>query len=284
MTPHPPVAAPCVSCGAALHGPFCHECGEKALHPGHDFSIRHFLEETVEGFLHLDSRLLRSLRGLLTRPGFLTAEFIAGRRVPYMKPLPLFFVIALIFYLFFPTASAFFSNPGDMNRSYANGGRIANTFHVNTPGMIAARAAAHHTDPDSFVVAVARDHAAPKSKAWLFVIVPAWALGLWALFGWRQRWLVPHLVFALHGLAFFMLADLIGLGVANGVFRLHQLGDDYLVVLLAAMTGWCVLAVRRAYGLRMVTAVPLGIAASAVFFLALDLYRQAITIWAIWVS
>ncbi len=238
----------------------------------------------MEGFLHLDSRLLRSLRGLLTRPGFLTAEFIAGRRVPYMKPLPLFFVIALIFYLFFPTASAFFSNPGDMNRSYANGGRIANTFHVNTPGMIAARAAAHHTDPDSFVVAVARDHAAPKSKAWLFVIVPAWALGLWALFGWRQRWLVPHLVFALHGLAFFMLADLIGLGVANGVFRLHQLGDDYLVVLLAAMTGWCVLAVRRAYGLRMVTAVPLGIAASAVFFLALDLYRQAITIWAIWVS
>lgn len=275
--------APCVSCGTPRTGLYCAHCGEKALHPDHDFSVRHFAEEAVEGFLHLDSRVLRSLRGLMFRPGFLTAAFVAGRRVPYMKPLSLFFVVALLFYFFFPTTSAFYANPGDLNRAYRDGGRLANTFHVNTPALVAARAAARQADPDSFVVAVAHEHAAPMSKAWLFLVAPAWALGLWALLGWRQRWLVPHLVFALHGLAFFMLLDLVGLGVAR-LLGYAQLGDRYLMILVAVMTVWCVAAVRQAYGLQRKTAAPLGVAAAAVFFLAVNLYRQGITIWAIWRS
>jgi len=41
---------------------------------------RALLKEAVEDFWHVDSRLWRSLRALVVKPGFLTVEFLAGRR------------------------------------------------------------------------------------------------------------------------------------------------------------------------------------------------------------
>jgi hypothetical protein len=90
----------CASCGVAFTGKYCHDCGEKKLSPDKDFSVWHFLKETFENFTHLDSKLLRSIWFLHVKPGFLTAEFTAGRRVRYMKPIPLFAIAALIFYFF----------------------------------------------------------------------------------------------------------------------------------------------------------------------------------------
>ena len=89
---HPTPAAPvsCASCAAALAGPYCHACGEKLVDPEHDFSVRHFLEEAVEGFTHFDSRVARTFTALFAQPGHLTAELIAGRRVGYLKPIPMF--------------------------------------------------------------------------------------------------------------------------------------------------------------------------------------------------
>lgn len=272
----------CVTCGAALGGSFCSQCGEKVLHAEHDYSVRHFVEESAEGFLHLDSRFLRTLRLLLMRPGFLTAEFVSGRRVPYMKPISMFFVVALAFYLLFPAATAFFSNPGDLSSGFQSGSRWSNTLQVDPDALVRTRAAASHQDPGTYAMKLAQEHAAPRSRAWLFMIVPAWGLALWALLGWRQKWLVPHLVFALHGLAFFMLLDLAGLGFILLLLRMRTVGDGYVYFLLAAMTLWCVLAVRRTYGLTVAVAMPLGIAAAAFFFVALGLYRQLITLWTLW--
>jgi hypothetical protein len=48
---------------------------------------------------HADSRLWRTLWYLLARPGFLTREFFAGRRVRYLPPFRLYLVISLVFFL-----------------------------------------------------------------------------------------------------------------------------------------------------------------------------------------
>ena len=54
-------------------------------------------------FLHdltdLDSRVWRTLIALLTKPGKLTNEFIAGRRTLYLPPFRLYLVLSLIFFL-----------------------------------------------------------------------------------------------------------------------------------------------------------------------------------------
>lgn len=88
----------CPNCGTPISGHnFCANCGQK----NHDLNIplKHLIEETLEGFLHLDSKSLTTLKALIVRPGHLTAEFIQGRRMSYVAPVRLYVFISFFFFL-----------------------------------------------------------------------------------------------------------------------------------------------------------------------------------------
>jgi hypothetical protein len=89
-------AAPrrCENCGSPLYGTHCYACGQpiKGM-------VRHFssiLGDFVDTVFNIDSRVLRTLGPLLTRPGFLSLEYFAGRRVRYVTPMRLFLFLSLI--------------------------------------------------------------------------------------------------------------------------------------------------------------------------------------------
>lgn len=84
----------CENCGRALLGEYCYACGQpvKGL-------VRHFssiIGDFADSVLNLDTRLPRTLWPLLARPGFLTTEYFAGRRVRYVSPVRLFVFISII--------------------------------------------------------------------------------------------------------------------------------------------------------------------------------------------
>jgi hypothetical protein len=272
----------CANCSTELQGKFCYKCGEKQVDPDRDFSALHFFKETLESLLHLDSKILRTFWCALVKPGMLTAEFIAGRRTPYVKPIPLFFISGLIFYLFFPTVSTFYSNPGDLNNGYRTGNWVSNSFHFDTPSLIAQKAAALNLDPEVLVQKVGKEVAASRAKAYLFVMIPFLGAFFWFLFYRRQPWLVPHFILALHWLVFFILSDLISLSILVYVFRLKQLGDFFVLYLITIMMMWSVFAIRRVYQVRWARAIVSGFIATAAFFVIFSLYRQAITLWSLW--
>ena len=88
----------CTNCGTALTGPYCSHCGQRHhTHPVH--SLRHFIQEATEDLTHADSRLWQTVHALLLRPGFLTEEFLAGRRARYLPPVRLYLVVSVIFFL-----------------------------------------------------------------------------------------------------------------------------------------------------------------------------------------
>ena len=70
----------CVACGADLSGRFCAACGEAATH--HDYSLKHFGEEALETFAHLDGRVFSTFRSLIARPGLLASNFLVPMPVP----------------------------------------------------------------------------------------------------------------------------------------------------------------------------------------------------------
>jgi Protein of unknown function (DUF3667) len=79
----------CANCGVALAGDYCHGCGEKRP-DARDISVKHFVAEAAGELTSVEhSKLWRTLRALLFRPGFLTAEYFSGRRSRYLKPLNL---------------------------------------------------------------------------------------------------------------------------------------------------------------------------------------------------
>jgi hypothetical protein len=88
----------CANCGTLLTGKYCGACGQRHHdHPVHDFW--HFIHEATEDLTHADSRLWQTLIALLFRPGFLTREFLEGRRARYLPPVRLYLVVSVIFFV-----------------------------------------------------------------------------------------------------------------------------------------------------------------------------------------
>ena len=57
------------------------------------------LEEGLEGILHFDSKVFKTLGLLLFKPGALTKRFLEGHRVPYVPPIRLYVFISFLFFL-----------------------------------------------------------------------------------------------------------------------------------------------------------------------------------------
>ena len=49
----------CLNCGAALEGPFCQSCGQKASSAR--LGVHDVLHEAAHGFLHLDGKIITLL-------------------------------------------------------------------------------------------------------------------------------------------------------------------------------------------------------------------------------
>jgi hypothetical protein len=116
-------SAACENCNAPLQGPFCHSCGQTAHSPVRSFA--HALEEVFESFWHLDGRIFRTVRRLLS-PGALAGDYLAGRRAPYVAPMRLFVVLCVL--TFFVGKVVDFGNGAGMPPVQVNGAGLSGDF------------------------------------------------------------------------------------------------------------------------------------------------------------
>lgn len=85
----------CLNCGAALAGPYCHECGQHA-HVHRTLSA--FFHDFAHGVLHFEGKIFRTLPLLAWKPGELTRRYIDGQRASFVSPIALFlFCVFLLF-------------------------------------------------------------------------------------------------------------------------------------------------------------------------------------------
>jgi hypothetical protein len=96
----PPPAAPqwaskaCANCGAPMHGPYCYACGQPEK--GMIRQLASVMHDVLDTVFNIDSRVFRSILPLYFRPGYLTLEYFAGRRVRYVTPFRLFFFLCIV--------------------------------------------------------------------------------------------------------------------------------------------------------------------------------------------
>jgi hypothetical protein len=89
----------CLNCGTALMpgARFCSQCGQDTAN--HPPSLMEFAHEFVGHYIALEGTLWKSLWGLMARPGFLTREYLAGRKQRYVLPLRLLLTLGLLFFM-----------------------------------------------------------------------------------------------------------------------------------------------------------------------------------------
>lgn len=90
----------CLNCGAEVKGRFCHICGQENIETRETLwgLITHFVYDIV----HFDGKFFSTLRHLLFRPGFVSLQYVQGRRASYIHPIRMYvFTSALFFIVFF---------------------------------------------------------------------------------------------------------------------------------------------------------------------------------------
>jgi hypothetical protein len=86
----------CLNCGAEVAGLHCPTCGQSS--EVHVLSMHEVAGDVTHSLLHLDSRVWKTLKLLVSKPGELTREFIAGRHQSYLPPFRLYLGISILFF------------------------------------------------------------------------------------------------------------------------------------------------------------------------------------------
>ena len=208
-------SADCASCGHPLEGRFCSNCGQQVL-DADKLTLHYFLTHTVvEELFDVDSKIWRTLRLLLLRPGVLALEYAAGRRRPYINPLRVLIVAVVVYVLATQGGTSFTLDIGPVRLSLA-------------PAAISSRRSIEATlqQSDRFGVLERRfterfgsvDDASDEVRTRFnqslsgfatplsFTTVVLVALTLYACFYRRRPLLVEHAVFSMHYYSFLLLS------------------------------------------------------------------------------
>ncbi|MFN8251420.1 MAG: DUF3667 domain-containing protein [Ferruginibacter sp.] len=89
----------CLNCNAVVQGRYCHICGQENIEPKE--SAWHLVSHFFQDITHFDGKFFNSLRYLIFRPGFLSREYMVGRRASHLNPIRMYVFTSAFFFLIF---------------------------------------------------------------------------------------------------------------------------------------------------------------------------------------
>lgn len=274
--PHRPTFI-CPSCGIKSVGKFCSSCGEKK--PGtEDRSLRHHLDVVINFLTHFDSKGYRSLWYLLTRPGFLSQEYLRGRNVRYAKPLSLFISINVIYYFSISLFSTnTFTTPLSVQLNENN--YYSGFASRKVEGQLRTREMSYATFEARY-----DEKVAVLSKTLIFLFIPIYAVIFYGLFFTHRRYFVDHAVVATHLWSFILLllatvvpaiaAILMWRLKAQSIAALIAANDNPISIFLQiCIAVYMILMLRRVYTASYWYSATVAVVIAWSFFHIVWLYR-----------
>jgi hypothetical protein len=89
----------CLNCHSDLYGRFCHVCGQENLEPQE--TVWHLVQHFFNDITHFDGKFFSTVKYLLRKPGFLSSEYMIGRRAAYLNPIRMYVFTSAIFFIIF---------------------------------------------------------------------------------------------------------------------------------------------------------------------------------------
>jgi hypothetical protein len=229
---------------------YCPNCGQE----NHDLNVpfKHLIWEFLEGTMHFDTKVWRTLKYLMTKPGLVTEKFIIGQRASYVPPFRLYVFISILFF----TTLALRSN---------------NSVVVSGPGLQEVQAeiqAANSPDTTvppfnqlaaskgpnkvfrNFIGKLEKFTKSENSKQKLlknisfmmFLLMPFFGFILYMVYRKQNRNYVEHLMFSIHFHTFFFICVMLALFVE---FIFERFNVDLWVLWIAVI--YLFFALHRVY-------------------------------------
>jgi hypothetical protein len=278
----------CLNCGADLHGRFCGACGQRVV-PPHP-SVRELAGDAWHELTGYDGRIMATIHGL-ARPGFLTREYIEGRRAHYLSPVRIYLFVSVIYFVIAASVPEDMAIREDGSMAGPGGVQIITETGDGAP-MSAEERAELLTQADTapwyvrpLYRALAEDRSGFRDRMFtimprvFFALLPVFA-GVVALF-YRKRHFPTALVFAVHLHAFafivFAVAELMKFT------RNEHLADRVNGVIAVIFAIYALRAFRAVFGgswpMTMVKAMSIGF----LYLIAAIPAFIVIMLWAAWV-
>lgn len=229
----------CTNCGHTLVDVYCARCGEKQP-DHHDLTVGHFLHELFHELFHLDSKLFRTLRDLMMRPGELTAAYFEGRKKRYIAPLRMFLTL---FALQFIAYSAY--KPVAI---YSLDGLMSVDPKQSLQKPLEQAAAKRNIPLGELKTRI--EHRWQKNMSLMSMLsILSIALALKLLYLRHRRHLTEHLVFATHYMCFTYVLSLLLWPVYVMLGIKQNLVNQVIVVVMFVVACFYIYhALRRVYG------------------------------------
>ena len=158
----------------------------------------------MDEVLHLDSKVVRTLVPLFRKPGFLTQEWVAGKRIRYITPLKLYVTLSAFCFLALSIRGTLY---GEQKSNF--------NFTVDPPKVQKDLPQVESSldnlfrkklgTPSGMSKSAIKDQFISRLPTTTFILMPVVA-GIFALlYSRRKRFYVEHLVFTLHYYSFIFM-------------------------------------------------------------------------------
>ncbi|MFY0713266.1 DUF3667 domain-containing protein [Seonamhaeicola sp. NFXS20] len=211
----------CKNCNEPLKGLYCSHCGEKIVE-SQDFSIKIILTQFFSGLFNIDAKFYKTFINLIFKPGKLTVQYIEGVRKPFMKPIQVFLISNVLFFILL-TQADILKIP---SKYYFNSGREINIEQKLDKNNYSKVMLMQDFDIKS----------SNLSKSLVIIILPLMALVLLVL-NFKTKFLYGmHIIFAMHYISFFFICCLMAISVSklgNRAVQIFMISFNFLYLFFA---------------------------------------------------
>ena len=210
----------CKNCGRKLEKDFkyCPSCGQE--HKDKVVHFKQFILDFLGDYFTFDSLIIRSVEPLLFNPGFLTKEFIRGRRVRYIPPMRMFIFISILFFLILGPVEQTIEIERSEEAKF-----LDSFFNIWFPRLF-------------------------------FLLLPLFALFLYVLFRKPGRFYLTHFIFSVHFHAFIFVVLSIMVILIDYIFPSSVFLSQWsFIITVFLLEIYLLFALKRVYEQRWVSTV-----------------------------
>lgn len=193
----------CKNCQQTFNGYFCNHCGEKVIQK-EDLGLKKINSELFNALTFADSKLWRTLKLIITQPGQYSKYYVEGIRVRYMRPISLFFLANLLYFIY-PVINTFNTN---LNVQLTNYKRVHSNYAT---ALVETRLMKEDLSLEEYSASLeefsVRYNAKTTELSKLLLILLAILIApfLWMIHYRKETRIAPHFIIALETMVFLIL-------------------------------------------------------------------------------